>query len=72
MKVTVPVGSVPVIVAVKMTACPAAEGLGEVASAVVVAVEVTDWGTTAEVLIPLLASPPYTAVRLCAPAVVKV
>ena len=69
---TVPLGvpAAPVVtVAVKVTASPTFEGLSDEVTAVVVAFLFTSWLNTAEVLAAKLASPPYTAVIACVPAV---
>ena len=72
LKVTVPVGFTPLTVAVIVTACPATDGLGVAVSVVDVVAVLTVKLAAVEVLVALFASPPYTAVKLCAPAVVKV
>ena len=72
LKVTVPVGFTPLTVAVIVTACPATDGLGVVVIEVVLVATFTVWLTAVDVLVALFASPAYTAVKLCAPAVVKV
>src|SRR5208282_460184 len=66
-KATVPVGALPVTVAVKVTLAPTVDGLSELASVVAVASLLTtcDSETLVE---PLLAeSPLYVAVMLCVP-----
>ena len=72
LKVTVsPAGIVPApgateaTVAVKVTDWPNAEGLAEEVTVVVVLVWFTTWLTVFDVLLPKLASPPYTAVIEC-------
>jgi hypothetical protein len=67
--VTVPVGTPPApeTVAVKLTACPNADGLSEEASVVVVAARFTVCVNTGEVLAAKFKLPPYTAVIVCAP-----
>src|SRR5437763_583286 len=71
LKVTVPVGvpvpgGVAATVAVNVTACPDTVGLAEEASAVLVAAWFTVCESAADVLAVKFASPPYTAVMLCA------
>ncbi len=58
LKVTVPVGDAPLTVAVKVTACPARDGLRPLVSVVVVGGTLTVCDTAAEVLPWLFASPP--------------
>jgi len=57
MKFTVPVGTLPVIVAVKVTLPPVVEGVIEVVSAVVLAAGLMTWDIVALVDPALLASP---------------
>jgi len=63
--VTGPVGFTvgDVIVAVKVTACPCADGLGDEVSVAVLVASSTTWFSTADVLPKLAASPTYTAVN---------
>jgi hypothetical protein len=65
--VTVPVGRPPApeIVAVKVTACPNADGLDEDASVVLVRARFTVCVTVPEVLVAKFKLPPYTAVIVC-------
>ncbi|MEP7296795.1 MAG: hypothetical protein ABI702_11450, partial [Burkholderiales bacterium] len=72
LKVTVPLEFVPVMVAVSVVLCATVVGFADAVKTVVVVRAFTVWLTALEVLVRLLVSPPYTAVRLCAPAVVKV
>src|ERR1041385_3068040 len=69
--VTVPVGTAPdpETVAVKVTACPNADGLADEARVVVLAARFTVCVIAADVLDPKLALPPYTPVILCVPTV---
>ena len=57
MNVTLPLGFCPVTLAVRVTACPAAEGLGMAVSAVLLPALFTVRLLAAEVLARLLASP---------------
>ena len=66
-KATVPVGALPVTVAVKVTLVPTIDGLAELATPVVVVV-LTTCASTALPEPLLLASPPYVATILCVPA----
>ena len=65
---TVPVGLLPVTVAVKVTYWPTVAGLRDATTAVVVAAKTTSL-RTAEVLVGLELSPLYTAVMKCVPGV---
>jgi hypothetical protein len=67
--VTVPVGTPPgpETVAVKVAACPNADGLADEARVVVVAARFTVCVKTAEVLVAKFKLPPYTAVIVCVP-----
>lgn len=66
LKVTVPVGAVPVTEAVKVMDVPNVEGFRLEATVVVVAtaVELTTWLNAADVTVLLRVSPAYTAVML--------
>jgi hypothetical protein len=69
-KITVPVGDpVPVTVAVKVTGCPAVDGLTSEITEMLVGCPCTTWLTAAEMLPEKFASPEYTAVMECEPAV---
>ena len=73
LKVTLPVGLVPVTVAVNVTASPTTDGLSELPTVVVVGAgplaALTPCDSAALVDARLPASPPYTAVMLCVPCV---
>ena len=72
LNVTFPVGLAPDTVAVSTTVWATCAGLGLTASAVVLVTFVTANEVVDEVLLALPVSPPYEAVRLCAPEVVNV
>ena len=57
-KPTLPVGALPVTVAVKVTLAPSTEGLAELASPVVVVAVLTTWARAVLVEPALAASPP--------------
>lgn len=68
LKLTVPVGLLPVTVAVKVTLAPKTDGLTELASTVLVAALLTVCVSALLDDAPLLASPLYAAVMLWVPA----
>ena len=68
LKLTVPVGAVPVTVAVKVTLLPAIDGLSELATLVALVPAPTDWDRVGLVEPTLLESPAYTATMLRVPA----
>jgi hypothetical protein len=67
LKSTLPVGALPVTVAVNVTLAPAAAGLAELARPVVVLATATTCDSALLVDAALLALPPYVAVRLWVP-----
>ena len=72
LNVTVPVALLAVSVAVRVTLCATRAGLVADVSTVMVARALTVSVSADEVLVRLLTSPPYTAVRLWLPAVKNV
>ena len=68
LKLTVPVGVLPLTVAVKVTVVPAPALVSEVTMAVVLLAWLTVCESGALVIAPLFASPPSAAVTLCVPA----
>ena len=67
-KLTLPLGEMPVTVAVNVTLDPAGEGLSELARMVALPPAPTDWNNVGLVDPTLLASPAYTALMLRVPA----
>jgi len=67
--VTVPVGTPPApeTVAVKVTACPNADGFADEARVVVLAARFTVSVNVPDVLVAKVELPPYTAVIVCVP-----
>jgi hypothetical protein len=66
-KLMVPVGALPLIVAVKVTLCPSTEGLAELDNVVLVAVPLTVCVSAALVEALLTESPLYVPDTLCVP-----
>ena len=64
LNVTVPLGALPVTLAVKVTAPPALDGLAELDSVVALVTWFTTWFKAVDVLVRLPVSPAYTAVML--------
>jgi hypothetical protein len=68
LKFTVPVGALPLTVAVKVTLVPAVEGVNELPIPVVLVAPLTVWESAALLDVALAASPLYVATMLCVPA----
>ena len=68
LNLTVPVGAVPLTVAVNTTWFPDIDGLGELVRPVVLPFRPTPWDSAGLVDPALMASPANTAVMLCTPA----
>jgi len=68
LKFTMPVGAVPLTVAVKVTLVPAVDGVNELPIPVVLVAPLTVWESAALLDVAFAASPLYVARMLCAPA----
>src|SRR5208283_13476 len=69
LKATLPVGALPVTVAVKVTLAPTVDGLTELVSVVVVAVRLLDVSVTASMKVVLSPAAVPVKVRVCVPVV---